>query len=171
MNPAGTMPTLDDNGLHIWESRAIVMYLMQKYGGNNKMYPKDVDARALVDNMLFYDDGVIFPKCAEFFYPQIFYAQPADPTKEAAMKDKLDVLEKTLERNPYIAGPHLTVADLVILVGAIAMADACLYDMGAFPHVKKWMEKCKQEIPHFDEVTKAGIDQQTAALKSGKPVL
>lgn len=36
-------------------SRAIIIYLVEKYGKNDQLYPKDAQKRAIVNRMLFFD--------------------------------------------------------------------------------------------------------------------
>src|ERR1700730_18185247 len=46
-NPNGHIPVLDDNGLIVWESMAINLYLAEKYGAA-PFWPSDVTAHAHV---------------------------------------------------------------------------------------------------------------------------
>ena len=48
----------DPNGtirLAMFESRAILSYLVNQYAPGNALYPADVQARALVDQFMFFD--------------------------------------------------------------------------------------------------------------------
>jgi len=47
-NPQHTVPLLDDNGVLVWDSHAIVCYLVGKYAKSDELYPKDLVKRAQV---------------------------------------------------------------------------------------------------------------------------
>lgn len=60
MNPQHNIPTIDDNGFYLNESRAICAYLVNAYGKDDTLYPKDAKVRALVDQRLYFDMGVFY---------------------------------------------------------------------------------------------------------------
>nr|CAH7731540.1 unnamed protein product [Callosobruchus chinensis] len=61
MNPLHTVPTLKDGDFVVFDSHAINSYLVDKYGKDDSLYPKDLQKRATVNQRLFFDCGVLFP--------------------------------------------------------------------------------------------------------------
>lgn len=62
LNPQHTIPTLVDNNFAIWESRAILGYLVEKYAKNDSLYPKDPQKRAVVNQRLYFDMGTLYQR-------------------------------------------------------------------------------------------------------------
>ena len=46
MNPNGRVPVIEDDGFVLWESNAIVRYLLAKHAPDSAWYPADPQARA-----------------------------------------------------------------------------------------------------------------------------
>lgn len=61
INPQHTVPVLDDNGFILTESRAIGIYLVEKFfPEGHSLFPKDVKQRALINQYLQFDCGTLY---------------------------------------------------------------------------------------------------------------
>lgn len=67
LNPQHTIPTIDDNGFSLWESRAIMTYFVNQYGKDDTLYPKDPKKRALVDQRLYFDIGTLYARFGDLY--------------------------------------------------------------------------------------------------------
>jgi len=164
MNPTHTVPTLDDNGFYMWESRAIMGYLVNQYGKDDKLYPKEAKKRAVVDNMLYFDADCLFVGIQQYFRPALFGKPLEDDKKEVAL-ERMGFLNTILGQRPYAAGDHLTIADFSI-ISTMSLADVLHFNMDDFPNIKKWVARIKTEVTFYNEVTKEGIDKLEALVSS-----
>src|SRR5262249_28913576 len=82
LNPNGKVPTLDDDGFVLWESRAIMMYLADKTPGQT-LYPQELRARADVNHWLIWDAVHFSPSVQVLTYERVVKAMlgfgEADP--------------------------------------------------------------------------------------------
>ncbi len=72
LNPQHTVPTIVDDGMSLWESRAIITYLCNQYAPNSPLYPNDVQERALVDKWLQFDLGALYKSILDFTVRKVF---------------------------------------------------------------------------------------------------
>ncbi|GBB83256.1 hypothetical protein RclHR1_01000012 [Rhizophagus clarus] len=121
-HPFGRAPYLDDDGFHIYESRAIARYLVNKYQGTKTstiLIPSDVQKAALVEQFIsveisYYSQPLnkIF---RQFVMKKFYGTEPdlktANETREEIEKT-LDVYEKLLEDKDYLTG-EFSLADLL----------------------------------------------------------
>ncbi|XP_076650582.1 glutathione S-transferase 1-1-like isoform X2 [Halictus rubicundus] len=156
INPQHTIPTIDDNGLRLWESRAIMTYLVGQYGKDDSLYPKDPKKRAIVDQRLYFDACNLYKALAEYYYPMFFANKPKDQEKYEMIDKALTFLETFLENETYVAGKTMTVADLAILA-TVTSLDACGYDLSTYKNTLRWLANMKKVVPKYEEANGAGV--------------
>lgn len=157
INPQHTIPTLDDNGFALWESRAIMGYLADQYGKDDSFYPKDPKKRAVVNQRLYFDMGTLYQRFADYYYPQILQKAPADPEKLKKMEEGLEFLNQFLAGKKYVAGSEMTIADLSILA-TISTYELAGYDLKEFSNIDKWYSRISKEAPGI-ELNKQGLEE------------
>ena len=149
-NPNSKIPALVDRSgaepVRVFESGAILVYLAEKFGA---FLPKDGVARTETMNWLFWQMGSAPFMGGGFGH---FYAYAPEklqyPIDRYAMETKrqLDVLDRHLADNRYMAGDDYTIADMAIWPWYGGMVLGQLYDAARFlsvheyKHVKRWAD-------------------------------
>jgi len=121
VNPNGHIPAIDDDGVVLWESLAINLYLAKRHGG--PLAPANVAEDGLITAWGFWSAVELEPHCATAMYHTNMYA-PADRRPEIAAdalaktQAPLAVLEAHLAAHGTLVGGRFTVADMN-LVGVL----------------------------------------------------
>lgn len=147
---------MDDNGFVLWESRAILGYLVDKYAKTDSLYPKDAAKRALVNQRLYFDMGTLYQRFADYYYPQIFAKAPANPDNLKKIEDAFGFLDTFLDGQTYAAGDSLTLADIALVV-TVSTFEVAGFDFNKYANVAKWYAKCKATAPGWD-INVAGME-------------
>lgn len=150
VNPNSKIPALLDvsgeTPINVFESGNILFYLAEKFG---HFLPTDVAARTQVMNWLFWLQGSAPYLGGGFGH---FYAYAPEkfeyPINRFAMEAKrqLDVLDKQLAKNTFVAGEEYSIADIAIwpwygnLVLGRAYDAAEFLDADSYKNVKRWAE-------------------------------
>lgn len=157
INPQHTIPTLVDNGFALWESRAILGYLVDRYGKDDALYPKDAKKRAVVNQRLYFDMGILYQRFSDYYYPQIWQNAAADPEKFKKMEEGLGFLNEFLAGQTYVAGDNMTIADLSMLA-TISTYELAGYDFKDLQNIGKWYSRISKEAPGT-ELNKQGLEE------------
>ncbi|ATH07127.1 glutathione-dependent disulfide-bond oxidoreductase [Halobacteriovorax marinus] len=136
INPNSKIPALLDknNGdpIRVFESGSILLYLANKF---NKFLPPDISKKTEVMNWLFWQMGSAPYLGGGFGH---FYSYAPEkfeyPIDRFAMETKrqLDVLDKQLSKNQFIAGEEYSIADIAIFPWYGALVKGKLYDAAEF---------------------------------------
>jgi glutathione S-transferase len=73
LNPLHQLPVLVDGDFVLAESRAILAYLVNKYKPGSSWYPNDPQARAVVDQRLYYDSSNVYSSLAQIVVGKISF--------------------------------------------------------------------------------------------------
>lgn len=145
-----------DDGFAVWESRAIQTYLVEKYAKTDSLYPKNPQKRAIINQRLYFDAHLYARTVVDYYFPQIFAKQPANPDNLKKAEDAFAFLETFLEGQTYVAGDHLTVADISLLA-SVSTAEVLGFDLTKYPNVQRWYAKAKATTPGND-INEAGVE-------------
>lgn len=157
INPDHCVPTLVSNEFRLWESRAILRYLVDTYAPGHELYPNDPARRALIDRFLFYD-ATASERVNGFMRPQIINKEPPNPEKQQEVEKVLDYLEKALasSKTKYLTGDTLTIADISVRA-SISMLELNQWDFSRWPKLHAW-RGVVEKVTYYQEVNKPLAD-------------
>jgi len=154
INPNSKIPALMDHSTtpptRIFESGSILQYLAEKF---DVLIPKDLKAKTECRNWLFWQMGSA-PYLGGGFGHFYSYApsKMQYPIDRFTMETKrqLDVLNRHLSENEYMAGDEYSIADIAIWpwYGSLVLGDlydaAEFLDVASYTHVVRWAEQIAQ---------------------------
>ncbi len=136
VNPNSKIPALMDHSVNppqrVFESGSILLYLAEKFG---EFLPRDPAARTETLNWLFWQMGsapMLGGGFGHFYaYAPEKYQYPIDRyTME--IKRQLDVLDRRLADNAYLAGDEYTIADMAVWPWYGALVTNKVYEAAEF---------------------------------------
>ena len=153
INPTQKVPTLIDQGLTVWESHTILRYLAATHDAA-ALYPAEPGPRTHVERWMDWSLASLNAAYLGGFRDAKKTAEERAPDTVKNLAAELTILESQLSRQPWIAGPAMTLAD--ICMGPIVRR--CLafpFDLPATPHVSAWVKKL-EAMPSFQKAIAAG---------------
>ncbi|XP_063701609.1 glutathione S-transferase 1-like [Culicoides brevitarsis] len=166
INPMHCVPTLDDDGYILWESRAISTYLADsRYPGGTSLYPKDPKIRGVIDARLYFDASYLHMRVRAIVRPIVYEGVTTiSDEKIAAVKEAYSHLEEFLTGNAFLAGNDLTLADCHVL-SCVATSKLVGVGFENHPKLAEWYERCRKVVKGFEEHEKI-VQKYTDDLKS-----
>jgi glutathione S-transferase len=165
-NPQHTVPVLNDGDVWIWDSHAICSYLVDKYGKDDSLYPRDLAKRALVDQRMYFDASVLFMSLRIVSIPMFREGVTVVPKEKTGMIiEGYEFVEKFLADNLYLTGNTLTIADFCCIATITSLVAVVPIDAAKYPRMSAWINRIAQ-LPYYHEANTKGADEYINILKT-----
>jgi glutathione S-transferase len=119
MNPHGRVPVIDDGGIVVWESHAILRYLAARYG-EGAFWSEDAPTRSLSDRGMDWAQTTLQPDFLNGVFWGFYRTPEAErnlPAIERAIgrcRQHFQLLDTIIDGKPFLLGDRLSLADIVI---------------------------------------------------------
>lgn len=156
LNSFGQVPVLDDGGVVLADSNAILVYIAKKFGGG-KWLPEDAEGAARVQRWLSVAAGQIAFGPAAARLVTVFGAKYNAEDLIARSHALLGVMDGELQHGNFLTGSTPTIAD-VAAYSYIAHAPEGNVSLDAYSNVQAWLKRI-ENLPGFVamQATKVGL--------------
>jgi len=143
LNPNQRLPTIDDDGVVMWESAAINLYLAEKYG--SPLWPKDAAGKARMLQWAFYvandveQPMITLMRNRNLLPPEQRNARLADEAEQQLLP-KMKVMEDCLAGNAFFSGKEWGMADFMVASVCYSMWFNKFPLLEKFPKFKAWLD-------------------------------
>ncbi|XP_047986460.1 glutathione S-transferase 1-like isoform X2 [Leguminivora glycinivorella] len=166
INPIHTIPVLEDGGLAIHDSHAILMYLADAYGKQESLYPREPRQRALVNQKLFFNSSILFPRLRNITYPLIIEGVKEIPQKGLdAIEEAYGFLEEFLSRSRHLAGDDVTIADIAAYATVTSLELLLPLNAQKYPKTQAWL-KALEKLPAVQKCNAKGVEDLKQFINS-----
>lgn len=157
LNAFGQVPVLEDDGLVVADSVAILVYLAQKYDQARSWLPTDPFQAAQVQRWLSVAQGPVFNGPCAARLVTVFQADLDHERAKTTAHALLSTLDAELADKKFLVNDAPTIAD-VALYTYIAHAPEGGVSLDPYPQVQAWLGRV-EALPHFEPMptTKAGL--------------
>jgi len=139
-HPFGQVPMIDDNGILVWDSNAILIYLAKKYDGENKWFPESPLEAAQVQQWLSVAASLLYNGPATARVIKLLGRDLDYNLALAVSKKLLRVLESELENRAFLVGESPSLADIA-LYSYIFLAPEGGIDLTPYKHINAWLNR------------------------------
>jgi glutathione S-transferase len=143
LNPNKRVPTIDDDGLAMWESAAINLYLAEKY--KSPLWPKDAAGKARMLQWAFFIANDVEPQMITLqrhrhMLPPEKRDEKAAAQAEQEILPKLQVMEDHLAKHGHFSGGAWGMADFMVASVCYSMWFNKFPLLEKLPKFKAWLD-------------------------------
>jgi glutathione S-transferase len=167
MNPNARVPVIEDDGVVVWESHAIVRYLAAKYG-EGSLWPVEPAERSLTDRWMDWTLADLQPAFVGGVFWN-FYRTPAERRNWPAIRQALSrcavlfqLLDRHLADRAFLSGDRLTIGDIATGAQLYRYFELEI-ERPVLPHVEAWYGRL-QERPAYRQHVMVPFDDLRGRL-------
>jgi GSH-dependent disulfide-bond oxidoreductase len=141
INPNSKVPAIVDDGINVFESGAVLIYLAEKAG---KLLPASGKARADTLAWTFFNIGNTGPILGQLGFFSKFAKEKVPMAIERYSKETerlLKVLDARLGQTKYLAGAEFSIADIINFTWANAGRTFLGLDYAPYPNLVRWLDE------------------------------
>lgn len=144
LHPLGAAPVIEDDGVLLAESGAIIEYILGKYGRGRLAFGPDAPEYAPYLYWLHFANGTLQPAMGRNMIVSRLNL-PADNPMLGAMRGRLDralrYLDGRLAQAPYLAGETFTAADVMTVFSLTTMRLFYPADLSPYPAILAYLQR------------------------------
>lgn len=161
LHPMGAAPVITDGPLVLGESAAIIEYLIATHGDGGLAVGSGEPGFADYLYWFHFANGTLQPSIL-----QVWFLERLDPTEANGLlrraKERLNLslstMEKRLGEAPYLAGPELTAADIMMVFSLTTMRLFKPYDLSPWPLILAYLQRIGARPAYQRAMQKADPD-------------
>ncbi|MFC4861090.1 glutathione S-transferase family protein [Pseudomonas sp. MAHUQ-62] len=148
-NPNGKIPVLElEDGTTLWESNAILNFLAE----GSDLLPAEPRLRTQVLQWQFFEQYSHEPYVAVARFIQLYKGMPEDRLEEYKVcqvrgQKALKVMEKQLQRTPYLVGDRYSIADIALYAYTHVSHEGG-FDLSGYPAILAWLDRVASHPRH-----------------------
>lgn len=158
MNPNGLVPVIEDDGLVLWESNAIVRYLSARYA-DGVLYARDPAERAQADKWMDWASTSLAAPFRDVFWGMVRTApeQRNQAAIDAGLKrcgELLAIPDAALATQPYLSGATFGMGDIPLGAAIYAWFEMPI-ERPSQPNLEAWYARLKERPAYQSAVMTA----------------
>ncbi len=157
LSPFGQVPAIDDNGVTLSDSNAILVYLVQKYETDYAWMPTDPFEAAEVQRWLSVAAGDIFAGPCVACLVKLFGMSFDYDLAKAKTESLFATLEPMMEKREFLTGYKITIAD-VACYSYISHVPEGGISLDPYPKIRAWLSRIEAH-PGFVGMVRSPIPE------------
>ena len=138
LNPAGAIPTIEEDGVVLPESLAINLYLAKKHS-LGVLYPATLEGEAGAWRWTIWAQGELEPWIMRGGMSA--FNDAIAPHAAPLVAASLATLERALADRAWLLGEAFTVADLNV-AAVLSPSRSSQLDLSPYPRISDWLQRC-----------------------------